>query len=380
MSSMLTPSKSYAATPFTAEPYGTLPTGQTVERYTLRNKAGMVVQFISYGGIITAITTPDRQGKMDNVALGFADLAGYAVKDAQANICFGALIGRYANRIANGTFMLDGRPIHTTRNTPPNTLHGGANGFNKKVWHVRRLIGLAHATGAELTLTSPDGDEGFPGTLHVSVQYILDDTNRLTLHYRATTTKPTVVSLTNHTYFNLAGEGAGTVENHLLQINADHFTPTTAASIPTGELAPVLATPFDFRATQRIGTHIREANPYLLAAHGYDHNWAINNYDGKTLRPAATLTDPTSGRVLWVSTTQPGLQVYTANALTGAYAGPSGRAYRQTDAIALETQAYPDAPNHPNFPSTLLRPGELYEHTTVYAFGTTTGTPPHNRP
>ncbi|MFT8781137.1 aldose epimerase family protein [Acetobacter orientalis] len=375
--SMTMPHTSHAATFFSAEPYGSLPNGQKIERYTLRNKAGLSVQFISYGGIITAIDVPDRHGSFSNIALGFPDLEGYVVKDAQANICFGALIGRYANRIANGTFTLDGVRVQTTRNTPPNTLHGGANGFHKKLWHVRHLMGLPHATGAELTLTSPDGDEGFPGTLHVSVRYILDDTNRLTLQYRATTDKPTVVNLTNHTYFNLNGEGSGSVENHHLHINADHFTPTDAASIPTGKLADVSNTPFDFRTAHSIGQHLRDTNPQLLAAHGYDQNWAINGYDGKTLRPAATLTDPASGRVLTVLTTLPGLQVYTANGLNGAYAGTSGRIYRQTDAVALETQFYPDAPNHPNFPSATLRPGVVYTHTTVFAFGTdsTTQTP-----
>lgn len=279
------PHTTQAQPSYTAEVFGTLPNHQPVMRYTLRNARGMVVQFLSYGGIISAIEVPDKNGRKANVALGFPDLEGYVVKDAEANICFGALIGRYANRIAQGRFVLDGRTIHTTLNTPNNTLHGGAMGFNKKLWHVRRLPTRPHTTGAELTLTSPDGDEGFPGTLRVTVTYSLDDENRLTLHYRATTTKPTVVNLTNHTYFNLSGEGAGSVEPHLLFINADRYTPSTAQSVPTGAIAPVLNTPFDFRNPHPIGMGLRSNDAQLLAAHGYDHNWVLNGYDGKTLAP-----------------------------------------------------------------------------------------------
>ena len=360
---------SHAANAFKHDAFGTLSSGQKVQRYTLRNAHGMSVQFLSYGGIIPAITVPDRNGHPANVVLGFPTLEGYETDSAHANIYFGALIGRYANRLANGTFPLDGQTIHTTVNNPPNTLHGGLNGFDKKVWHVRQLSGLPHAVGAELTLTSPDGEEGFPGTLHTTVDYILDDSNRLSIRYRATTDRPTVVNLTNHSYFNLAGEGAGSIENHTLQINADSFTPVDHTAIPTGQIASVSNTPLDFRTPHRIGDHLRSNHPQMLIGRGYDHNWIVNGYDGKTQRLAATVTDPVSGRTLSVFTTQPGIQVYTSNSLDGTYAGPSGHAYRQTDAIALETQHYPDSPNHPAFPTTALRPGEQFDHTTSFQFG-----------
>ena len=352
------------------ESYGALPSGETVELYTLHNKNGMEVQFISYGGIITAIKVPDKNGKTDNVVLGFSDLEGYSKKDAEANICFGALIGRYANRIARGTFVLEGKTYHTPINLPPNTLHGGNTGFNKKLWHVQPLSGLKQATGAELTLTSADGEEGFPGKLQVKVRYILDDDNQLHIHYHATTDKPTVINLTNHSYFNLAGEGSGSVANHRLKINASLFTPTDANGIPTGQISPVAQTPFDFRAMHAIGDFLRSNDQQMLQARGYDHNWIIDGYDGKTLREAAILSDPQSGRSLTVLTTQPAMQVYTGNSLNGAYAGPSGRAYRQTDGVALETQHYPDSPNHPSFPTTTLLPGQEYEQTTVFRFQT----------
>lgn len=360
---------SHAANAFKHDAFGTLSSGQKVQRYTLRNAHGMSVQFLSYGGIITAITVPDRNGHPANVVLGFPTLEGYETDSAHANIYFGALIGRYANRLANGTFPLDDQTIHTTVNNPPNTLHGGLNGFDKKVWHVRQLSGLPHAVGAELTLTSPDGEEGFPGTLHTTVDYILDDSNRLSIRYRATTDRPTVVNLTNHSYFNLAGEGAGSIENHTLQINADSFTPVDHAAIPTGQIASVSNTPLDFRTPHRIGDHLRSNHPQMLIGRGYDHNWIVNGYDGKTQRLAATVTDPVSGRTLSVFTTQPGIQIYTSNSLDGTYAGPSGHAYRQTDAIALETQHYPDSPNHSAFPTTTLRPGEQFDHTTSFQFG-----------
>lgn len=360
-----------SARAFDSKAFGTLSSGQKVQRYTLRNANGMSVQFLSYGGIITAINVPDRNGRVANVVLGFAKLDGYETDSAHANIYFGALIGRYANRLANGTFVLDGQTIHTTVNNPPNTLHGGLVGFDKKIWQVRKLSGLSHAVGAELTLTSPDGEEGFPGTLHVTVDYVLDDSNRLSIRYRATTDRPTVLNLTNHSYFNLGGEGSGSIENHTLQINADTFTPVDHAAIPTGQIASVGSTPLDFRTPHRIGERLRDNHPQMLIGRGYDHNWIINGYDGRTQRLAATVTDPASGRTLSVSTTQPGIQVYTSNSLDGTYAGPSGHAYRQTDAIALETQHYPDSPNHPAFPTTTLRPGEAFDHTTTFQFGVT---------
>ncbi|MFE8872488.1 aldose epimerase family protein [Acetobacter persici] len=358
---------------FEAEPFGTLADGQKVSRYTLRNKAGLSVQFLSYGGIITAISTPDKTGKFANIVLGFPTLEGYTRDSAAGGLYFGALVGRYANRIANATFDLDGSTYHLAATEPPNTLHGGRNGFDKKIWSVKKIPDLTDATGAELTLVSPDGDEGFPGTLTVHVSYILDNTNRLSIRYRASTDRPTVLNLTNHSYFNLGGEGSGTVENHVLTLNADHYTPTDAASIPTGDIAKVENTPLDFRTPHRIGERLRSTFSQMRQARGYDQNWVLNAPTGTAPGLAATLTDPASGRSLSVSTTQPGLQVYTGNSLDGRYAGPSGQTYRQTDGIALESQFFPDSPHHPNFPSTVLRPGEDFDQTTIFAFGTDQG-------
>lgn len=358
---------------FEAEPFGTLADGQKVSRYTLRNKAGLSVQFLSYGGIITAISTPDKTGKFANIVLGFPTLEGYTRDSAAGGLYFGALVGRYANRIANATFDLDGSTYHLAATEPPNTLHGGRNGFDKKIWSVKKIPDLTDATGAELTLVSPDGDEGFPGTLTVHVSYILDNTNRLSIRYRASTDRPTVLNLTNHSYFNLGGEGSGTVENHVLTLNADHYTPTDAASIPTGDIAKVENTPLDFRTPHRIGERLRSTFSQMRQARGYDQNWVLNAPTGTAPGLAATLTDPASGRSLSVSTTQPGLQVYTGNSLDGRYAGPSGQTYRQTDGIALETQFFPDSPHHPNFPSTVLRPGEDFDQTTIFEFGADRG-------
>lgn len=365
--------KAHAEAPsrFQAEPFGKLANGQPVSRYTLRNAKGMIVQFLSYGGVISAIITPDKNGKPANVVLSFPTLEGYTRDSAEGGLFFGALVGRYANRIAGAAFDLDGQHYTLSPTEPPNTLHGGVKGFDKKLWSVRELSGLSHATGAELTLVSPNGDEGFPGTLTVHVSYILDDSNHLNIHYRASTDRPTILNLTNHSYFNLAGEGSGTVENHVLRVNADHYTPADAASIPTGDIAPVENTPLDFRTPHRIGERLRSTFVQMRAPRGYDHNWVINATanSGPAPRLAATLTDPASGRTLSVFTTQPGIQIYTGNGLNGRYAGPSGRTYRQTDGIALETQHFPDSPHHPNFPSTVLRPGQMFDQTTVFAFG-----------
>ncbi|NHN85063.1 galactose-1-epimerase [Acetobacter musti] len=324
------PGRAEAAPRFEKADFGALPDGGKADLFTLRNMHGVTVSFTSYGGIITAIRTPDRHGAMADIVLGFPDLKGYAVDSAKGGLFFGALIGRYANRIAKGTYTLNGVEHHVAVTAPPNSLHGGLRGFDKKLWRVRRLDGLSHASGAELTLVSPDGDEGFPGTLTVHVDYILDDSDRLTLHYRATTDR---------------------------------------TSIPTGEIAPVAGTPFDFREPHVIGEWLRSNHPQMMFARGYDHNWVINGDYGGTPRQAAHLEDPATGRTLTVLTSQPGLQVYTSNSLDGAYAGPSGRAYRQTDAIAFEAEHYPDSPNHPEFPTTVLQPGETFDYTTVFQFG-----------
>ncbi|GBR01041.1 aldose epimerase family protein [Acetobacter oeni] len=358
-----------AASRFESAVFGNLPDGGKARIFTLRNAHGVTVRFTSYGGIITAIDTPDKNGTMADIVLGFPDLKGYAVDSAKGGLFFGALIGRYANRIAKGTYTLNGVEYHVPVTAPPNSLHGGLHGFDKKLWKVRRLDGLSHASGAELTLVSPDGDEGFPGTLTVRVDYILDDTNRLTLHYRATTDKPTVLNLTSHSYFNLGGEGSGNIEHQILTISGDHYTPTDSTSIPTGEIAAVANTPFDFTTPHVIGERLRSNVPQMMYARGYDHNWVINGEYGKEPRLAAHLTDLATGRTLTMFTSQPGLQVYTSNSLDGAYAGPSGRAYRQTDAIAFEAEHYPDSPNHPEFPTTTLQPGQTFDYTTEFRFG-----------
>ncbi len=326
--------------------------------YTLDNGNGMRVRILAYGAIVQSIEVPDRDGRTANVALGFPGPEGYA---AHPDPYFGAVVGRYANRIAGGRFTLDGTRYAVPVNNGPNSLHGGETGFDKRTWTAS-----PSATAVELTLVSPDGDQGYPGTLTASVTYSLSPDNALTAQYRATTDGPTVVNLTNHGYVNLAGEGSGTIEDHLLQINAAHYTPVDETLIPTGEIAPVAGTPFDFRQPTPIGARVRAADPQLLRAQGYDHNWVL---DGSGLRVAAVVSEPVRGRTLTVSTTEPGLQFYSGNFLDGTFTGTGGRAYRQGDGLALETQHFPDSPNRPDFPSTVLRPGEEYRSTTVYAFG-----------
>ncbi|WP_130731167.1 aldose epimerase family protein [Komagataeibacter xylinus] len=350
-------------------PFGATPDGQEVERFTLANAHGMRVQVLSYGAIISALEAPDRTGHVDDVVLGFPTLAGYTMDSARGGLFFGATVGRVANRIAHGTFMLEGQRYHIPPTKGTTALHGGRRGFDKQVWTVEGTELAADAASVTLKLVSPDGQEGFPGTLTTHVTFALNTRNELSLHYRATTDRPTVVNLTNHSYFNLGGEGSGTVENHVLQLNADAYTPTDANALPLGTIAPVAGTALDFRTPQRIGARLRDSMPQMLHAHGYDQNWVINPAHAATPVPAARLRDPASGRVLEVLTTQPGMQVYTANSLDGAYAGPSGRTYRQGDGIALETQHYPDSPNHPDFPSIELRPGQTYDETTIYRLG-----------
>ncbi|HUB48986.1 MAG TPA: aldose epimerase family protein [Acetobacteraceae bacterium] len=347
-------------------PYGTTQDGKAVEIYTMTNDHGLVVKFISYGGVITQIDAPDRTGHMANIVLGLSSLHEY---ETIPNF-FGALVGRYANRIGGARFTLDGHEYHLPANNNGNTLHGGTVGFNKAVWTVttRRAGNIVSAT---LTHVSPDGDQGFPGTMHVSVTYTLNDRNELRIDYQATTDKDTVVNFTNHSFFNLAGNGSGSVENQILQIDADRYTPTDATQIPTGELATVAGTPFDFRQPTAIGARLRSGVQQMVYGHGYDHNWVLNGSRRTTTPlPAAHAYDPQSGRTLDVLTTEPGLQVYTSNNFNGTMVGSAGTAYRQTEAFTMETQHFPDSPNKPQFPPTELKPGETFHSTTIFRFST----------
>jgi aldose 1-epimerase len=346
----------------TKDLFGTLADGTKVWRYTITN-SGVRVRIITYGGIVQTIETPDRHGHMTNVALGFATLDDYVNKNSTY---FGALIGRYANRIAKGTFTLDGVTYHLPINNDPNSLHGGTIGFDKHVWTATTGESNGDPT-LRLDLTSPDGDQGYPGTLHATATYTIGK-GTMRIDYRATTDKATVVNLTNHSYFNLAGEGTSDIYGHLMQINANRYTPVDSTLIPTGQLAPVAGTPLDFTKPTPIGARIRDNFQQLVFGTGYDHNWVLN---GSGMRLAARVTEPTSGRVLSISTDQPGLQFYSGNFLDGTLYGTSGHQYRQGDGFALETQHFPDSPNHPNFPSTVLRPGNTFKSSTVYSFGTT---------
>ncbi len=354
----------------TKEPFGKTPNGQAVDRYTLTNSHGMQVRILTYGGIIQSISVPDRHGHFTDVALGFATLDDYIAHNNPGPY-FGAIIGRYANRIAKGTFTLDGKTYHLPINNPPNSLHGGFKGFDTKVWKAEAEHGK-DTVGLQLSLTSPDGQQGYPGTLNAQVTYTLTNRNQIHIDYHATTDAPTIVNLTNHSYFNLSGEGTGDIYGEKMLINASRYTPVDSTLIPTGELAPLAGTPLDFSTPTPIGARIRGNFEQLVFGRGYDHNFVLNRPAGDTtsLELAARVTDPASGRVLELFTDQPGMQFYSGNFLDGTLYGTSGHEYRQSDGFALETQHFPDSPNHPNFPSTVLRPGQTYRTTTVYQFST----------
>jgi aldose 1-epimerase len=345
----------------TRSPFGTAH-GQKVDLYTLDNGAGMVVMVITYGATVTQLFAPDRHGRSANVVLGLPTLADYVAKNSPSSLggpYFGSIVGRYANRIAKGTFTLDGRTHRVGVNAPPNSLHGGLDGLDHKVWTATEVPATRGRVGLELSCTSPDLEEGFPGALAVGVTYTLTDGNVLQLDYRATTSETTVVNLTSHIYWNLGGEAAGPIDDHVLRIDASHYTPVDEALLPTGEIAPVAGTQFDFTRARPIGNG------------WYDHNFVLDRAPGSTgLIDAAGVHHPASGRRLDVLTTEPGIQFYTGNFLDGTLAGTSGKAYRQRDGFALETQHFPDSPNHPNFPSTVLHPGETFASTTVFRLST----------
>lgn len=343
--------------------FGRTADGRPVEIFTLSNARGMEVRAMSYGATIVSIRVPDRNGRFADVALGFDSLAPYETISPY----FGAVVGRYANRIARGRFTLDGRTYTLPLNNGPNSLHGGTVGFDKRAWAAEPFT-HGDTVGVTFRYTSPDGEEGYPGTLHVRVTYALAPDDALAIRYEATTDKPTVVNLAQHTYFNLAGEGSGDVLRQVMTIHADRYTPIDSTLIPTGELASVAGTPFDFRTPTAIGARIGAPNVQLERAGGYDHNFVLNR-TGSGLALAARAEDPASGRTLEVWTTEPGLQFYTGNFLDGTIHGKDGHVYVHRGAFCLETQHFPDSPNHPAFPSTVLRPGGTFRSETVWRFG-----------
>jgi aldose 1-epimerase len=367
----------------TSQPYGVTADGIPVDEYTLTNANGMEVKIITFGGIITSVKMLDRKKDLANVTLGFDNLQDYETKNSPY---FGAIIGRYGNRIANGRFTLEGVTYCLDANNGPNSLHGGGKGFDKQVWTVTKEINDKSGVGIELHYLSPAGDGwtgnfpnsaclptdmlGYPGDLDTTVTYTLNDKNQIVIDYIATTNAPTVVNLTNHAYWNLSGEGTGTIYDHLLMLNASTFTPVDATLIPTGEIAPVAGTPFDFSMSKPVADGIRSDDQQIVFGRGFDHNWVLNrpSPEDKSMLLAATLYEQNSGRVLNIWTAEPGIQFYAGNFLDGTLYGTSHRAYRQSDGLALETQHYPDSPNQQNFPSTVLNPGDTYQTTTIFEF------------
>lgn len=358
---LLALSSSAAAPSVTVKDFGSVD-GKPVHLYTLTNRHGMSFSVTDYGGTITSIVTPDRSGHMDDVALGFDDVEGYQKGTAY----FGATIGRYANRIAKGHLVVDGKVYHLAVNNGPNSLHGGIKGFDKRVWGSRSFKS-GQNVGVRMNLSSRDGEEHYPGSLAVFVTFTLQSDNSIRIEYSATTSKDTVCNLTNHSYFNLNGAGVATILDHELMIASDRYTPIDATSIPLGPLARVSGTPFDFRRYHPIGARIDANNPQLKNGQGYDHNFVLNHARGK-LGLAAMAYSPSSGRTLAAYTTEPGVQLYTGNFLDGV-SGKDGKTYARRGAFCLEAQHYPDSPNHPNYPSTLLRPGHAYHQVTIYKFG-----------
>jgi aldose 1-epimerase len=343
--------------------FGATADGRLVDQYTIRNGQGAEMTVLTYGGIIQSLKVPDRTGAYDDIVLGFDSVAEYE----KSSPYFGAIIGRVGNRIANGAFTLDGKTFTLAKNNGPNHLHGGIKGWDKAVWQAEAFQD-ARGPGLLLTHTSPDGDEGYPGKITAHVRYTLTAANELIVEYHATTDAPTVINLTQHSYFNLAGAKAADILGHELTINADRFTPVDDGLIPTGELAPVAGTPFDFRTPTPIGARIASTDTQMTRGRGYDHNYALTR-TGDGLELAASVYEPVTGRTLEVRTTEPGVQLYTGNFMDGSFTGKGGRAYPHRSGFCLETQHFPDSPNQPNFPTVVLRKGEDYKSETVFKFG-----------
>jgi len=335
--------------------------GKQVELFTLKNKNGLEMTVTNYGGRVVSLVVPDKSGKMEDVVLGYDSLDGYLNSNEQY---FGALIGRYGNRIAKGTFLLDSVNYQLALNNDPNSLHGGVKGFSARIWDAIQK----GENGLELNLISPDMEEGYPGELKVTVNYSLTDSNEVKITYRAETSKPTVLNLTNHSYFNLHGAGKGDILDHVLFLNADKFTPVDSTLIPTGTLEPVTGTPFDFTTPTAIGVRINEQNEQLAFGLGYDHNFVLNKTDEKAISLAASVYEPQSGRFMEVFTNEPGVQFYCGNFLKGKEIGKQNKPYNFRSGLCLETQHFPDSPNRPEFPSVILNPGEIYNSVCIYKF------------
>jgi aldose 1-epimerase len=340
----------------------------SIKLYTLKNNAGTEVKVTNYGATITSIVVPDRNGRLDDIVLGYHRVEDYM--NAVDKPYFGAVVGRYGNRIAKGEFTLDGETYTLAVNNPPNHLHGGTIGFDKVIWDAKPISGK-NFTGLELTYLAKDGEEGYPGNLAVTVRYKLNESNELVVEYQATTDKATPVNLTQHSYFNLAGEGNGNTLKHELYINADHYTPVDDTLIPTGEIMPVKNTPFDFTSPKAVGRDIAQKNEQLKYGGGYDHNFVLNKGEKPgEMTLAASVFEPNSGRFLEIFTEEPGIQFYSGNFLDGRLKGKAGLPYLYRGAVVLETQHYPDSPNQPNFPNTILKPNETYSSKTIFRFST----------
>ena len=335
--------------------------GKQVDLFTLKNKNGLEMTVTNYGGRVVSLIVPDKNGKMEDIVLGFDNLEGYQGK---SETFFGAAIGRYGNRIAKGSFTIDSLNYKLAINNPPNALHGGPGGFFAKVWDAVQKA----ENEVELTLVSPDMEEGYPGELKVTMNYRLTDANEFSITYRAETSKPTVINLTNHSFFNLHGAGNGDILDHVLYINANKYTPVDSMLIPTGKIDSVAGTPFDFNTPVAVGARINDKNEQLRFGLGYDHNFVLNKLDGKEIALAASVYEPQSGRFMEVFTTEPGVQFYCGNFLNGKDAGKQNKQYNYRSALCLETQHFPDSPNHPEFPSVVLRPGEIYNSVCIYKF------------